>query len=233
MHPNEQVLAFIKANPNTNKAAITTATEIRGLQLFNILKKLLSDGEITSICEGNDTVYSTGIKEESVADEKQDVIEEKVGEFSITKEETEAPSSTENETEVEEESKTVETETKIEEQVTKKTSGRNNDKFTFEGETYGKGALVRAVLKKYVSENAGITYKQLKEVFPDTLLKRFGIFEEMAEARELSGKYERYCFKEEEVIKLKDKKVVVCTQFTSENILPFLKAAHDLGYIIG
>jgi len=231
MHPNEQVLAFIKANQNTNKVAITTETEIKGLQLFNILKKLLSDGEIISTGEGNDTLYSSVVKVEAIADEKQDSVKELTVADSMTEEQTEANTATENETEVEE-SKTVETETKETEPITKKTSGRNNDKFKFEGEEYGKGALVRAVLKKYVSENVGITYKQLKEVFPDTLLKRFGIFEEMTKARELSGKYERYCFKEEEVVKLKDKKVVVCTQFTAENIQGFLKVAKELGYKI-
>jgi len=228
MHQNEQVLVFIKANPNTNKAAITTATEIKGLQLFNILKKFLADGEITTTGEGNDMVYSSSVKEETVANENQEIVVETAVADSLKEEQTEDSSSTENEIEEEPKTETKKTETT----VTKKTSGRNNDKFTFEGEEYGKGALVRAVLKKYVSENAGTTYKQLKEIFPDTLLKRFGIFEEIAKARELSGKYERYCFKEEEVIKLKDKKVVVCNQLTSENIQPFLKATKELGYKI-
>ena len=58
MNTNEQVLDFIKANPTSNKAPITTATGIKGLPLFNLLKKLVTDGQITSAGEGNNATYT-------------------------------------------------------------------------------------------------------------------------------------------------------------------------------
>jgi hypothetical protein len=110
--------------------------------------------------------------------------------------------------------------------------GRNNDKYQFGGESYGKGPLVREVVRQYVADNPRTTLKKLKEVFPDDLLHRFGIFQELDRARELSGARERYFFKDEHQIKLGDKVVVVCNQLTAANIQPFLKAAKALGYKI-
>lgn len=111
--------------------------------------------------------------------------------------------------------------------------GRNNDKFQFNGNAYGKGPLVREVVRQYVTGHPKTTLKQLKEIFPDELLKRFGIFQEESRARELSGARDRYFFKDEHQIKLADKKtIVVCSQLTSDNIQPFLKAAKALGFKI-
>ena len=111
--------------------------------------------------------------------------------------------------------------------------GRNNDKYSFNGNTYGKGPLVREVVREYVAGHPKVTLKQLTEIFEPSLLKRFGIFAEESAARELSGARDRYFFKEEHQIKLGDKKViVVCNQFTAANIVPFLAAAKKLGFKI-
>ena len=57
--------------------------------------------------------------------------------------------------------------------------------------------------------------------------------EEIAKAKELSGTRDRYFFKPEDVIKLGDKKsVVVCSQWTSTLIVPFVETAKKLGYKI-
>jgi hypothetical protein len=64
-------------------------------------------------------------------------------------------------------------------------------------------------------------------------MKRFGVFEEITKAKELSGKRDRYFTKPEHVIKLGDKKqVVVCSQWTASLILPFIETAKKLGYKI-
>lgn len=110
--------------------------------------------------------------------------------------------------------------------------GRDNSKSKFNGELYGKGPLVRAIVQQYVSDNPTTTYKQLKEVFPDELLKRFGIFQDEKTANEIAPKGGRYFEKPEQMIKLKDRKIVVCNQFTLANIQPFLKVAKSLGYKI-
>ena len=58
--------------------------------------------------------------------------------------------------------------------TTKATTSRDNSKYKFNGEEYGKGPLDRAVVAKYVDDHPDTTYKQLKEIFSDTLMKRFG-----------------------------------------------------------
>jgi hypothetical protein len=64
------------------------------------------------------------------------------------------------------------------------------------------------------------------------LLKRFGIFQDEQIAKEIGGRGERYFLKPERTIKLVDRTVVVCNQFTFGNIQPFLKVAKNLGYKI-
>ena len=92
---------------------------------------------------------------------------------------------------------------------------------------------MREVVRQYVAGHPKTTLKQLKEVFPDELLHRFGIFQEIEKARELSGARERFFFKDEHQIKLGDRKTIVaCNQFTSANIQPFLKTAKALGFKI-
>src|SRR5690606_3977236 len=110
--------------------------------------------------------------------------------------------------------------------------GRDNSKMKFNNELYGKGPLVRAVVTQYVADNPKTTYKQLKEVFPDDLLKRFGIFQDEPTAKSIAPKGKRYFDKPEQMIKLKDRSIVVCNQFTLANIQPFLKVAKSLGYKI-
>ena len=69
--------------------------------------------------------------------------------------------------------------------------------------------------------------------FPDELLPRFGVVQEIRKAKQFaSGGRDRYFMQDERVIKLKDKKIVVCNQWTSENIKPFLTAARKLGFDI-
>ena len=124
-------------------------------------------------------------------------------------------------------------ETPSPEDEVKTSKGRNNQKFKFNGNEYGKGPLVREVVREYVAGHPKVTLKQLKEIFPDELLKRFGIFQEESVAKTLSGARDRYFFKDEQLIKLSDKKVIaVCNQLTSDNIQPFLKTARALGFKI-
>jgi hypothetical protein len=105
--------------------------------------------------------------------------------------------------------------------------GRNNQKFKFNGEEYGKGRLVLAVVRQYVEDHKP-TLKQLKEAFPDELLKRFGVWQEEDKANEISGARPRYFISEADQIRVKGKVIVVCSQWTSENIQGFLSLAKKL-----
>lgn len=109
--------------------------------------------------------------------------------------------------------------------------GRNNQKFRFNGHEYGKGPLVREVVRQYVDDHKP-TIKQLKDAFPDDLLKRFGVFQDEDKARSIQGARDRYFWKEEHQIKVKGKVIVVCNQWTSETLKPFLAQAKALGYKI-
>jgi hypothetical protein len=213
---NELIIEFLKNNPGATKAAIGEATGLKGLLLFNGLKKLLTGGEITSQGEGDDLTYT-------LAEQTDQVVTETVKDKLEVAEET---------------STAATTEVVAAPQVTppaenaKVETTRDNSTYKFNGVELNKGKLVHAVVSKYVEDNVGITFKKLKEVFPDTLLKRFGVFQDEETARTISGKYDRYFFKPEHVIKLKDKNVMICNQWTLENIQPFLQKAHELGFKI-
>lgn len=199
---NERLMEFLANNPNSSKATISEATGINGLVLFNAIKKLQKDELIISEGEGPEMLFS--MVEESGVDE---TLEKK-------------PEEQIDEVEVEIENPVI------------KSNGRDNSKYKFNNQEYGKGPLVRAVVAKYVEDNSPMSFKKLKEVFPDALLKRFGIFQDIEMAKDIGGKGNRYFTKPEQTIKLKDKSIVVCNQFTFANIQPFLKVAKSIGYKI-
>lgn len=186
----QKLISFLEKNPNSNKESIAEVIGLKGLALFNILKRLVKEGTITEV-EGEEKSYSLATIDDGEASNKE--LQEQ--------EETEVIS-----------------------------KGRDNSKFKFNGELYGKGPLVHAVVSQYVADNKGTTYKKLKEVFPDELLKRFGIFQDEDTAIQIAPKGGRYFSKPEQIIKLKDRSVIVCNQFTLANIQPFLKVAKALGY---
>lgn len=188
----QKLISFLENNPKATKETIADAIGLKGLALFNTLKRLGKEGTV----------------QENEGEEKTYLLAKIDG------------SDTSNE------------ETQDQEEVEIVSKGRDNSKFKFNGELYGKGPLVHAVVSQYVADNKGTTYKKLKEVFPDDLLKRFGIFQDEATAHQIAPKGGRYFSKPEQIIKLKDRAVVVCNQFTLANIQPFLKVAKTLGYKI-
>lgn len=230
MNTTNQVFEALKGGP-LNKATITETIGIKGLPLFNLLKQMVKDGQLTIAGEGNDTVYSipaTAANETTVSPAIEVTPESQVTPFQDTLTETQ-PERPVPPAEVKAEGN------KDDVPVVTKATPRNNDKFSFNGVSdLGKGALARSIVMKFVADNPNTIYKKLLEVFPPTLLKRFGVVEDIEKAREISGnKYDRYFFKEEHVIKLKDKKVVVTNQWTSDNLIPLLQVAREkLGYTI-
>jgi len=223
---NDNLVGFLKANPNSTKETISNGTGLKGLVLFNLLKKLQKEEQITAQGDGDDITYSLVEETENVeardVEETPEIVTNTITEKQVDVEQTVVTDTVTNEPATNEQT----TVTK------KKSAGRDNSKFTFNGEAYGKGPLVRAVVTQYIKDNPTVTYDELKKIFPDELLKRFGIFQDEKTAREIAKKGNRYFFKEEHVIKLTDKKIVVCNQLTFENIQPFLKVAKELGYKI-
>ena len=117
--------------------------------------------------------------------------------------------------------------------ATSKGKSRNNDKYKIAGDTqlYGKGRVVQAAVRKYVADHPKVTYKQLKEVFPDLLLARFGVFQDENGANNLaSAGRQRYFMGENDGIKLGDKRVVyACSQLTAKNLVPIIEACKKAG----
>lgn len=109
---------------------------------------------------------------------------------------------------------------------------RNRQVYEFNGETYGKGPLVLAIVKHHVESNPDIGYDKLKAAFPDDLLKSYGIFRRLDDAQEASKKRKRYFLKDEQLVTVSDCQIAVCNQFTSGNIGAFIVAAVKLGYEI-
>ncbi|MBN9485527.1 MAG: hypothetical protein BGO70_14365 [Bacteroidetes bacterium 43-93] len=219
----QKLLDFLKTNPKSNKAAITIATGLAGLHLFNVLKKLQADGLVEQH-EGEEKTYS-------LVEQENEESTESANATSMTDEPKETVAGIDNEPPFQQDK--TEDANKGTESVQKpivKSTGRDSSKLTFNGQEYGKGPLVRAVVAQYVADNPDTDYNKLKEMFPDDLLKRFGIFQDEATAAVIAKKGNRYFTKPEQVIKLKDKTVVVCNQFTLANIQPFLKVAKELGY---
>jgi hypothetical protein len=237
MEANETVLEFIKNNANTNKAAISEATGVKGLPLFNILKKLQTEEKITSQGEGPDMTFTSSddiqpenkvmnlqVPSEEIRNENKDELiqsEKAIVDLQVPNEQANK------------ENPENKGEQKNEETPAKVSSTRNKDKYIFNAEEYGKGPLVRTIVAQYMTDHPTTTFKQLKEKFADSMMKRFGVFEEVAKAKELSGNRDRYFFKPEQLIKTADKKTIaVCSQWTASLIIPFLEAARKLGYDI-
>lgn len=109
---------------------------------------------------------------------------------------------------------------------------RDSSTYKFENLQYKKGPLAVALIKRYVEDHAP-TFDQLKEVFPDEMVKYYGVFTTHSDAKKASLKYPRYFLKEDQIITLADKtKIAVTNQWTLANFEPFVKIARKLGYKI-
>lgn len=115
---------------------------------------------------------------------------------------------------------------------------RDYTKYLFDGEKYGKGRLVLAVLEKYVSENPTISFNDLKMEFPDCLqgdsdLQFSGtqvVFSRVTEIK--TGEMKRFFTKDEELIQIKGDKIAVSREWNYQNIQNFIAAATKNGYVI-
>jgi len=112
---------------------------------------------------------------------------------------------------------------------------KDYSKYIFEGNEYGKGRLVLAVVKKYVSEHPNISYNELANIFKPELRKTKNGRGVIALQDKISDKdkgigansHKRYFVNDE--IMLKDGSIVlVTTEWGSGNIDPFLDYARNV-----
>lgn len=163
---NQKLLMFLEQNPKSTKNEIQEATGIKGLQQYNLLRKLVKD---ETIVEHPNQTYSIATIDGT---EEQEPVQQTTNSGTVKP----------------------------------KAATKDSSKYKFEGVEYGKGPLVRAIVSKYVKDNPKTTYKQLKEVFPDELLKRFGIIQDEKTAKEIAPKGKRYFDKPEQMIKTQRQK---------------------------
>ena len=125
-------------------------------------------------------------------------------------------------------SEEVQKETIIEERPVQ----RDKTRYMFNGNVYLKNKLVLAVLKDYVSKNQTITCNELKTVFDKSLQGSIGVVEYENIAKQRKDYQVRFFEKEDEILRLVDGNMLVCSQWGILNISNFIKRAEQLGYEI-
>jgi hypothetical protein len=108
---------------------------------------------------------------------------------------------------------------------------RHVGKFIYNRVPYSKSACALKVVTDYVTkEKPTPTLKQLKAVFPDDIVSRFGVVAEIKAAQDLSKDRARYHLREHQVLTTSDgKKVVVTNQWTVDRFARFCEAAAAVG----
>ncbi|MDY5440339.1 MAG: hypothetical protein SPG06_06260 [Eubacteriales bacterium] len=109
---------------------------------------------------------------------------------------------------------------------------RDKTRYMFKGNVYLKNKLVLAVVKDYVLKHQSITCNELKTVFDKSLQGSIGVIEYENIAKQRKDYTVRFFAKDDEVLKLIDGNMLVCSQWGVLNICNFLKRAEQLGYII-
>ena len=98
---------------------------------------------------------------------------------------------------------------------------RDKTRYMFNGNIYLKNKLVLAVVKDYVSKNHMVTCEELKKVFDKSLQGSIGVVESEYVAKQRKDYQVRFFTKEDEVLKLVDGTMYVCTQWGILNIPNF------------
>lgn len=107
---------------------------------------------------------------------------------------------------------------------------RDKTRYMFNGNVYLKNKLVFAVVKDYVSKNQAITCNELKTVFDKSLQGSIGVVEYESIAKQRKDYQVRFFEKEDEILRLVDGNMLVCSQWGILNISNFVKRAEQLGY---
>ena len=113
---------------------------------------------------------------------------------------------------------------------------RDNSKYEFKKNTYGKGQLVLAVVKQYVADHPSVTFADLQVAFPDALQGSKGVVRPESAVKPVDkgiGGQRRYFVKASDIILLSTgEKVLVSTEWGITNINKFIQQATALGYAI-
>ena len=116
--------------------------------------------------------------------------------------------------------------------------GRDLTRYSFDGQSLGKGRLVLAIVRRYVMDHPRANLEAVRAVFPDSLQARSPI--QFSRARSVVAKLDslspefsrRYFVDEADRIALADGVVVVSREWNRFNIQNVLEVARQLGYVI-
>lgn len=111
---------------------------------------------------------------------------------------------------------------------------KDTTKYIFDGEKYGKGKLVLAVIKKYYDEKRNLSIDDLMKAFPSHLQGSMGVFSTYEDARKIFTEtgYKRHFIESDELINTADGRYAVCSQWGKGNIDTFIDAARNLSFKI-
>jgi hypothetical protein len=110
---------------------------------------------------------------------------------------------------------------------------KDNTQYLFQGNTYGKGRLVLAIIKHHVEINPMISFSALEKDFPQKTQGSNGVFATIEEARDKADTgRKKHFIKPNEEIKLLDTTIAVCNQWGIGNINKFIGIAKEKSYII-
>lgn len=118
-------------------------------------------------------------------------------------------------------------------QETKRQSNKDFSKYKFDGNEFGKGRLVLAVIQKYCKDNPVYDIDTLQQIFPRELQGVHNVVLGVLEIENKPYLKGRYFIKENEIITLNNGfKLAVCTGWGVDNIDNFISCAKSLGYVI-
>ena len=109
---------------------------------------------------------------------------------------------------------------------------RDKTRYMFNGNIYLKNKLVLAIVKDYVAKNDTISCIELQKIFDKSLQGSIGVVEHELIAKERKDCSVRFFDKADEIIRLADGNMMVCSQWGILNISNFIKRAEQLGYKI-
>ena len=112
---------------------------------------------------------------------------------------------------------------------------KDNTKYRFNNDTYGKGRLVHAIVSQSIRDKQP-TVEQLRQEFPKELQGSFGVFyteqEYNARKQTSNDQTERFFTNTEDRLTTDGEQIFVCTEWGKDNITKFVKHSKKLGFDI-
>ena len=183
--PNQQILEYLSGNPNSGAVEIAQGCGLFTLHVYKFLKMMESEGKVTMQRQDEKKVYSV-TNSDAAIDIKSETPTTEIPVEVKPKKKTKVPT----------------------DEVKLKTT-RDITKYVFNGNSYGKGPLLLAVVKHLVSTNREYTLPDLQKTFPDEMIRPYGVIKELRKAKlTSSGGRDRFFLKQHQLINTADKKVV-------------------------